>query len=153
MNPAVWTKRGSFGPGGRLLTAAIANDVRRPRERAGSGLGLGAAAAPGGLLLGACPVLRTALPGARATALLLRGGQARLERGHEVGHLLGLLGHRLEHDLLALRLPLDHAEHGLAVLVVVLPRLELGGQVLDQLPRHLELALGRVDVVAWRLVA
>ena len=51
-------------------------------------------------------------------------------------------------DLLALGLLLDELEHPLAVLVVVLLGLELGGQGLDELAGHLHLAVADVDVVA-----
>jgi hypothetical protein len=47
----------------------------------------------------------------------------------------------LDHDVLALGLALDQVEQLLAVLVAVLVRVEVGGQRIDQLLRHLDLAL------------
>ena len=67
--------------------------------------------------------------------------EARFERGHQVEHLGRRLGLGLGDDLLAGRLLVDELEELLAVLVVVLLRLEVAGERLDELGRHRELAL------------
>ena len=78
---------------------------------------------------------------------VLDRGEARLERRHQVGHLLRLRLLRLDGDLLAVRLALDQLEDLLAVLVVVLRRLEVRGQRVDQLLGHLELAVRGLEVL------
>src|SRR5436309_1766686 len=101
--------------GGSALRLGAAATVR---ARAGRGLLLVARAVGAG----AAPLP----PRLRLPAVLRRGREARLEGGHQVRHLLRLLG-RLEHDLLAFGFLLDQVEHGLAVGVVVL----LGDELLD----------------------
>ena len=85
---------------------------------------------------------RSAVGAAVALRLPAHGGEALLEGGHQVGGLgrLGLVGGRAD-DLLARGLVLEHLEQLLAVLVAVLVGLEVGGERLDQLLRHVELAL------------
>src|SRR6188472_3565002 len=77
------------------------------------------------------PLLRRGL--ALARALLARGLlKACLEGGHQVGHR-GRLGRlRGNRDLLARRLALDEVEDPLAVGVVVLVRIEVAGERVDQ---------------------
>ena len=82
----------------------------------------------------------------RATGLRAGAGQAGLERGHEVEHLGRLLGRGRRDDLLARGLALDQREHLFAVLVVVLLGIELARERVDELARHLELALARLGL-------
>ena len=77
-------------------------------------------------------------------------GDGGLERGHQVRHLLGLLRRGVDHHRLALRLALDQIEHAVAVLVAVLPGLEVRHQGLDQLLGHRQLALAGLDVAVDR---
>src|SRR5215208_6015455 len=86
---------------------------------------------------------RLARPRLAAAALRCAGTLRPLDRLaqrlHQVDHLrLALLGLR---KLLALRLRLDQLEQLLAVVVVVLLRLELLAQVLHERRRHLHLGL------------
>ena len=82
-----------------------------------------------------------------AVAVALDRREARLERGHEVGHLLGLRRLGLHGDLLAGGLALDQLEHLLAVLVLVLLGLEVRRERVDQLLGHLQLAVGDLEVL------
>ena len=147
----------SFAPG--ASPAAVRHPSPSPRPRSGAGrrqadlrvrlagrrllrrrpLGRRAssAAAFSRRLLGCRSRRRRRLLGAGA-------GQARLERGHEVEHLGRLLGRGGRHDLLARGLALDEREHLLAVLVVVLLGIELAGERVHQLARHVQLALARL---------
>src|SRR5262245_32641874 len=78
-------------------------------------------------------------------------GQAFFQGLHEVDDLLALGGRRGGGDFLALDLLVDDVEDAIAVLVLVLLRLELvGGEALDQLHGQLELPrldLGRLSLV------
>ena len=87
-----------------------------------------------------------------AVAVVLDRRQARLEGSHQVRHL-GRRGRlRLDRDLLARGLALDQVEHLVAVLVAVLGGVELARQRVDQLLGHLQLALGRLQVLGLRQV-
>ena len=80
--------------------------------------------------------------GSRGPPRRRSGGWLASSAAHEVGRLVG---RRLLRRLrpLAGRLALDHLEHGGAVLVAALARLELLGERADELAGHLDLALGR----------
>src|SRR5271165_3988074 len=95
---------------------------------------------------GAVPVRRLRRFAPARLGLLVfpaHGGEAGLERGHQVGRGVELLGLRLDRDLLAGGLALDQVEHLLAVFVVELRGLEFGRQRVDQLFGHLQLAVAR----------
>ena len=80
----------------------------------------------------------------------LRRAHARLERGEQIDDLRRRRrGHRRLDRLLAGRLPLDEAEHLLAVLVLELLGIERRCQRLDELLGHRELALGDLDLVRF----
>src|SRR3954453_3613393 len=77
--------------------------------------------------------------------------EARLQRGHEVGHRRGLLlAHGLDGDLLAGRLALDEVKDLVAVGVAGLLGLERARQRLDELLGDRQLLVGRRDVAGLR---
>src|SRR5437016_2607131 len=85
----------------------------------------------------------TALPQPAA----LRRGEALLQRVHEIDHLAARpLGGLLGDDLLALGLSLQKREDLLAIVVPVLSGVEVCGERIDQLLRHLQLAFARLRV-------
>ncbi len=80
----------------------------------------------------------------RGGRLLLLGLQARLQRLHEIDDLALRRLRRRHRDLLAGDLLLDHRLRRLAVLVLVLGRIEgVGGELVDEL--HGEIDLGRLE--------
>ena len=121
--------------GGRLFLVLV-----------GGGLGLGGGSRLGGLgRLGGLRVgHRHRLLAARLARRLGRVDR-RLESGHQVDQLAALLG-RLDLDgLLALDLGHDHGLERLAVLVLVLARVELGGHRRHELLGHRQ--LGGLELV------
>src|SRR3954453_7969182 len=97
-----------------------------------------------GRLLGRCLLGGRFLAAAVAVALVVLasadGIEARLQRGHEVGHrLLGLLGRRLHGDGLALRLAFVERKALLAIRVAVVLGVERPGERVDELGGDLEL--------------
>src|SRR4051794_19117042 len=135
-------RRRTFGR--RCSTVATRRGYpRRGVSLLGAGLGARAAAAAalgGRLALGLGLVGRVGVRGVGAARA--HRVEAGLQRAHEVGHRrAGLLDLRLHGDLLAGGLALDEREHLLAVGVVVLVRLPLAGQRLDELLGDRELAV------------
>ena len=78
------------------------------------------------------------LPRAGSAGGLLRRGDARLERLHEVDHRRDLDGLRRD-DLLAAHLRLEQRTQVAPVLARELRRLELAGEAVDDLAREVEL--------------
>jgi hypothetical protein len=100
------------------------------------------------------PALEVGIEPSSTAALAVRaalgGAEARSEGLHQVRHALFLFGARVHVDLLALPLAADDLAERVAVGVLVLARVEGAGERLDQLLRHVELALGGLDVAVHR---
>src|SRR4051794_3593784 len=116
------------GASGDAPTAAPRRLALRGRLLLRLGTGAIRRALGGALLrLRLLPAAAVAVPVSGAAA---HRGEARLERGHEVRHLLRLLL-GLDGDLLTRGLALDELDHPLTVRVVVLRGIPLGGQRVD----------------------
>src|SRR3954471_8720105 len=83
-----------------------------------------------------------------AASVALGGGQALLERGHQVGDRRGLVPVVGQRDALALLLALDDLEQALAVAIVVARRVPVLRHRLDQRGGPVEPVLGRLAAAA-----